>query len=141
MRAVDHVEAFDTTVQKTYEWLHELDEEMGTENVRRAYEMMRAYLHALRDRLPIQEAAQLAAQMPMLLRGVYYEGWRPSHKPDKMHADEFLEYVAREGLLDGPEEAEVAVRASTAVLLRHVSAGEMVDVLSTLPEDIRQILS
>jgi uncharacterized protein (DUF2267 family) len=41
-------------------------------------------LHALRDRLPPEIAVHLSAQLPMLVRGIYYEGWKAderSHGP------------------------------------------------------------
>jgi len=141
MPEFDHIDAFDTTIQKTYEWLHELDDEMGMNNRRRAYEILRAYFHALRDRLTIDECAQLAAQLPLLLRGVYYEGWDPSHKPEKMNAEEFLERVTREAQLVGPGEAEGAVRAATVVMGRHVSGGEIEQVLANLPRSIQALLA
>lgn len=140
MTVADRVEAFETTTQKTLEWLRELEEEMELENRRRSYEILRAYFHALRDRLTVEEVAQLGAQLPMLLRGVYYEGWRPSHKPEKMNAREFLDHVAEEGLLVGMDETERAVRAATKVLWSHVSVGEVDDVIGSLPRDIRSLL-
>src|ERR671934_238634 len=86
MAAIDHVEAFDTTLEKTDAWLNELSDELGTANRHQAYEVLRAFLHALRDRLPVESAAKLGAQLPMLVRGFYYEGWNPTHTPDKMDA-------------------------------------------------------
>jgi len=35
------------------------------------------------DRLPITIAANFAAQLPELLRGVFYDGWSPSRVPIK----------------------------------------------------------
>ena len=140
MRDFEHIDAFDTTIQKTYEWLRELNVEMGMDNRRRAYEILRAYFHALRDRLTIDECAQLAAQLPMLLRGVYYEGWDPSHKPEKLDADQFLDRVTREANLIGRDEAEGAVRAATVVMEHHVSSGEIDQVLASLPRSIQALL-
>ncbi len=68
------LDVFDTTVQKTNIWLKEIMEALGWENKHKAYLALRATLHALRDRLIFEEAVQFAAQMPMLIRGLYYEG-------------------------------------------------------------------
>jgi uncharacterized protein (DUF2267 family) len=74
------LEVFDTTVHKTNSWLHELMEELGWSDRHKAYLALRATLHALRDRLTVQGVAQLGAQLPMLIRGFYYEGWVPSRR-------------------------------------------------------------
>lgn len=139
MAAFDHVEAFDTTLEKTYAWLNELAEELGTGNRHQAYEVLRAFLHALRDRLPVESAVHLGAQLPMLVRGFYYEGWNPAHKPDKMHLDGFLDHVRREANLD-PDQVEAAVRAASRTLQRHVTEGELAKSLGILPNDIFRLL-
>jgi uncharacterized protein (DUF2267 family) len=136
---MDHVEAFDTTLEKTYAWLNELADELGTDDRHRAYEVLRAFLHALRDRLPVESAVKLGAQLPMLVRGFYYEGWNPAHKPAKVHLDGFLEHVRREANLE-PDEVEAAVRAASRTLQRHVTEGELAKTLGILPNDIFRLL-
>jgi uncharacterized protein (DUF2267 family) len=74
---------------------------------------LRAVLHTLRDRLPVNEAAHLGAQLPMLIRGIYYEGWTPADKPEKMHRDEFLARIHAQ-FRDDP--AIDPVRVAQAVL-------------------------
>src|SRR5258706_13987050 len=85
-----HPGIFDTTIRKTADWLRQIMQALGWENEQRAYLALRAVLHTLRDRLPIAEAAHLGAQLPMLIRGFYYDGWKPASKPLKLHLDEFL---------------------------------------------------
>jgi uncharacterized protein (DUF2267 family) len=75
--SITGLEVFDTTLQKTNEWLQEIMQEFGTENRQQAYAALRATLHTLRERLPTEETAHLGAQLPMLIRGIYYEGWHP----------------------------------------------------------------
>jgi uncharacterized protein (DUF2267 family) len=139
MAAIDHVEVFDTTLEKTYAWLNELSDELGTGNRHQAYEVLRAFLHALRDRLPVESAVKLGAQLPMLVRGFYYEGWNPTHKPDKMDAAAFLGHVHRETNLE-PDQIEAAVRAAARTLQHHVSEGELAKSLGILPNDIVRLL-
>jgi len=129
------------SVEKAHIWLNDMASEMGTEDRGEAYRALRAYLHALRDRLPVDEAAQLAAQLPELVRGIYYEGWNPSATPVKYRGfDEFLARVAAEAGLDGETAASFASSAAASVLRRHVSAGEIDDIRAILPEDLRPIL-
>lgn len=130
------------SVEKAHIWLNDVAVEMGTDDRGQAYRALRAYLHALRDRLPVDEAAQLAAQLPELVRGIYYENWNPSATPVKYRGyDEFLRRIAEEALLEGETEASFAAGAVANVLRRHVSAGEIDDIRAILPEDLRPILS
>jgi uncharacterized protein (DUF2267 family) len=129
------------SVEKAHVWLNELAEQLGTDDHRQAYRVLRAYLQALRDRLPVNEAAQLAAQLPELIRGIYYEGWDPSSTPVKYREfADFLDRVAAEARLEGETEASYAVGAAAEVLRRHVSAGEIEDIRAILPEGLRPIL-
>jgi uncharacterized protein (DUF2267 family) len=131
---------FDTTVQKTNLWLKELMTVLGWEQKQKAYDALRAVLHALRDRLTVDETAQLGAQLPMLIRGIYYEGWDPSRKPERVrHKEEFLARIQqgfRAGDLIDPEEV---ARAVFTVLENRVSAGEIQDVESVLPAEMREL--
>ncbi|MFI5334917.1 MAG: DUF2267 domain-containing protein [Chlamydiales bacterium] len=75
---------FDKTLQKTERWLNEIAELMGWRDKQKSYETLRAVLHALRDRLTVESAAKFAAQIPMLVRGIYYEGWVPQETPSSL---------------------------------------------------------
>ena len=77
------LKTFDSTVQLTNAWLNELAEDQGGRDHSRAYQALRAVLQALRDRLTVEEVAALGAQLPLLVRGFYYEGWHPSGIPQR----------------------------------------------------------
>lgn len=131
----------DHTVQQTNAWLEEVAERLETDDHRAAYRALRAYLHALRDRLTVDEAAQLAAQLPLLIRGIYYENWNPSKTPVKYHhIDEFLARVKDEAELPGETSASYVVSVVAEVLRGHVSAGEIDDIRAQLPEALQPIL-
>ena len=131
------LDAFDTTVHKTNAWLNELMQELGWEDKHKAYLALRATLHALRDRLTVDEVAQLGAQLPMLIRGFYYEGWDPSDKPLKeRHKEQYLARMEREFPgVDGNDPEGVA-RAVFSVLAKRVSEGEIEDVRQVLPAEL-----
>jgi uncharacterized protein (DUF2267 family) len=134
-------DAIERSVQKTNQWLHELAAELDTDE-RTAWRVLRAYLQVLRDRLTIDEAAQLAAQLPHLLRGVFYEGFDPGHQPEKIrNRDIFLARLAERAQLADADDAAAAAAAVTRVLRRHISAGELDDALSQLPTEIREALA
>ncbi|MGD2250207.1 MAG: DUF2267 domain-containing protein [Candidatus Methanofastidiosia archaeon] len=133
------VKSFDRTVQQTNEWLHELMEELHYENQEKVYIALRAVLHAIRDRLSPEEAVQLAAQMPMLVRGFYYEGWTPKGKPVKIrHLDEFLEQIQKNTPGEQIDTDRVA-RAVFKTLVHRISAGELKDVKSMFPEKLNTL--
>ncbi|MFN2556716.1 MAG: DUF2267 domain-containing protein [Nitriliruptorales bacterium] len=138
-----HVSTIDRTVQVTSEWLSDLAEKLGVPgDGERAYRVLRAYLHTLRDRLNLGEATDLPAQLPLLLRGVYYEGFDPAQTPRKLDRDEFLAEVAGQAVLDenDPFDAEKAVQAATSMLRDRISEGQMQDVFSQLPGGLRELL-
>jgi uncharacterized protein (DUF2267 family) len=135
--ASTHVDAIDRSVQKTHEWLNDLAAELGTDE-RTAWRVLRAYLQVLRDRLTIDEAAQLAAQLPQLLRGVFYEGFDPGRQPEKIRDRDV--FLTRLGERAEVEDAAAAAAAVTRVLRRHIADGEIDEVLSPLPAEIRKVL-
>jgi uncharacterized protein (DUF2267 family) len=134
------LETFDSTIQTTNIWLNGIMERMKWSDRHRAYSALRAVLHALRDHMTADIAASFAAQLPLLLRGVFYEGWHPAGKPIKeRHREAFLEQVRKEfrGYAEG-DTAEV-VRAVLLEISRHVTAGEIESVKQILPHDIRAL--
>jgi uncharacterized protein (DUF2267 family) len=134
------VDGIERSIHKTNRWLSELARELGSEDREEAWRVLRAYLQLLRDQLTVDEAAQLAAQLPMVLRGAFYEAFDPGHQPAKLRdRDEFLSAFAERTQL-GPDKAADAVEAATRVLRRHITAGEFDDVLAQLPTQLREVL-
>jgi uncharacterized protein (DUF2267 family) len=135
-----NVTALARSVQKTNEWLADLAGELGADEDE-AWRVLRAYLQVLRDRLTVDEGAQLAAQLPQVLRGVFYEGFDPGRQPQPVRdANEFLARLADRAQLSDTARAAVAAAATTRVLERHITRGELDDVLAQLPAEIRDVL-
>jgi uncharacterized protein (DUF2267 family) len=94
----------------------------------------------LRDRLTVQGVAQLGAQLPMLIRGFYYEGWVPSDTPLKVrHKDQFIALIERQ-FGDDEVDTDLVARGVFAVLSRRIADGEIEDVRRVLPAEIRELL-
>ncbi len=129
---------FGHTVHRTHVLLRAVADRLGTPGTAPAYHALRAVLHALRDRLPDAEAADLAAQLTTLVRGVFYEGYHPARTPTSAGREAFLEAVRAE-LEGGPLDAEAAVRAVGDALADTVSPGEWTQVLGVLPADVRAL--
>jgi uncharacterized protein (DUF2267 family) len=132
---------FAHTIQKTDEWLDDLMEDLEWENhPHKAYLALRTVLHALRDRLPVEEAVQLGAQLPMLVRGFYYEGWNLKNKPHKeRRKEQFLDHVRESFRDDTPVNPQQVVRAVFRILQRHTSAGEIDDVKNAMPKTMQEL--
>jgi uncharacterized protein (DUF2267 family) len=136
------LDVFDTTVHKTNSWLNELMRLLDSSDRRRAYEALRATLHALRDRLTVDETAQLAAQLPMLIRGFYYEQWDPSGKPLKIRdLQSFLALIEQSLTPAYPCDPEAVARAVFALLAARIAEGEIQDVKQIVPSELRSLWS
>jgi uncharacterized protein (DUF2267 family) len=133
------VSSLDASIDKANAWLAEIAGEFGTRDRRLAYRVTRAWLHALRDRLPVPIAANFAAQLPELLRGVFYDGWNPSRVPVKFGPREYVLRFARDA---GVHDTDVPRAAGlvTGVVRRHVSAGALDEALAALPPGLRQLV-
>ena len=130
---------FDASIHKTNIWLKDLLMQLRWHDRHRAYHALRVVLHALRDHLPVDQVADLGSQLPMLVRGFYYDGWRPAGKPLKDRKREaFIALVARQ--FDDPDvDPEKVVGAVFRVLNTHLSAGQVECVMHCLPEELRSL--
>lgn len=131
---------FDTTVQETNGWLIDAAARLGDGERHDAYTAVRAGLHALRDRLPADMVLALSAQLPMLLRGVFLEGWRLADTPTKEHTIEaFARRVEAELPPNYPHDGETVARAVFKVLADHVDEGLPGKLVLHLPEALREL--
>lgn len=131
------LEAFDRTLQTTHLWLNDISAMLGV-NRTRAWVTLGVVLRALRDRLPPVLAANLAAELPLLVRGAYYANYRPELQPtDWRTADEFLDEV--DFHLVGPSSALDAVDAVFDVLSTRLPEGICTKARQALPPDIRRL--
>ena len=135
----DPYTSFERAAQDTPGWLHEIGREMNHPSPQVAYHALRGVLAALRDRLPVEEAHHLAAQLPVLIRGIYFEGYRPAGKPDKLDREAFLARVAEALDAGGGASPEAATRAVFRVLGAHLGDGALAHTMAVLPEALRDL--
>jgi uncharacterized protein (DUF2267 family) len=134
-----HIHLFQIAMQETAEWVHDVQRETELTDEHYAFAALRATLHALRDELTADQIAHLSAQLPTLLRGVYFEGWDPSRTPaHDATAEAFLDRVrpAFAGYVH-PYDVLDIVRATVQVLTRRMP-GVMEKVRATLNHHVRQ---
>jgi uncharacterized protein (DUF2267 family) len=130
---------FDKTLQTTNIWLDDLMADQGPDR-QLAWHVLGAVLHTLRDRLPIELAAHLSAQLPLLVRGAYYDRYDPSRQPTHSRSlDEFLEPVKAELSSTRPVDAKEAVRSVFRVLSHYIDPGEVRKVREGLPLEVQAL--
>ena len=134
------LEVIDHTVQLTHEWINELRDRLGWDSSRDALRLLRVTLVQLRDHLRHDELAQLSAQMPLLIRGMFFEGWQPSHTPIRERKVECFVSAIEEQIGDvrdwrGPKDIAAVFRT----LDDKISEGEIRDVKAGLPQAIRDL--
>ena len=130
----------DESVQAANVWINDVNDRTGWDHKQRAYRLLRVVLHVIRDHLSVDEAAQLGAQLPIMIRGIYYEGWNPSKTPVAERSREGIIARVQEAFDSDPlGDAPEAIAAVMAVLDAHVSAGEMADVKNAFSKEIREL--
>lgn len=139
------LEAFEKTLQLTQLWINDVAKELGINDKHQAFLGLRATLHVLRNRLTMGEAAHLGAELPILLAGFYYEGWKPQMNPTHLRTkQDFLEALHNhlhdffpKGNLDfGTEQL---ARAVFRVMANRIPAGEMGDIVGILSAEIKEL--
>jgi len=134
------VTALDHTVQETNTWLRAVADQLHFDDRHHAYIALRAVLHALRDRLPPEVAVHLGAQLPMLVRGVYYEGWHMAGKPVKdRNVQEFSDHVLKELPPRFPMDPLTVARGVFEVLWERLDPGEFAKLMDHLPVSLRTL--
>ena len=133
------LDVFDKTLQTTHTWLDDIMRDLGPDR-QVAWRALGAVLHALRDRLQIGLAVHLGAQLPLLVRGLYYDQWHPTDQMLKQRsAEAFLDHVTQG--LGGirPVNVRDATRSVFRVLNHYLDPNQIEKVKQALPENVRTI--
>lgn len=129
-----HVAALDHTVQETNVWLKAVAAQLHFDERHHAYSALRAVLHALRDRLTPDSAVHFGAQLPMLVRGIYYEGWHMAGKPTHDRSEQaFADHVAKQLPPHFPLDPTAVIRGVFEVLWERLDPGESAKVIDQMP--------
>jgi uncharacterized protein (DUF2267 family) len=131
------LELFTSATTDAYVWIDEICGELDWVDRHRALRALRAALHVLRDHLSVEQNAKLAAQLPTLVRGIYFEGWQPTRPSRERGIEGYLEALSAADPLESEVDPFEIARAVYAVLARHVSRGEVQKIVVTLPHRLR----
>jgi uncharacterized protein (DUF2267 family) len=138
--SLESADAVERSVHKTNEWLNGIRDELGQQDREEAWRILKADLQVLRDQLTVDEAAHFAAQLPLVLRGAFYEGFDPGRQDKVRHREEFLALFADRAALSDSTDPERALGAATSVLSSHITQGELDDLTAQLPSELRSVL-
>ncbi|HTW54054.1 MAG TPA: DUF2267 domain-containing protein [Bradyrhizobium sp.] len=131
----------DTSIQRAHEWLHDVGRGLGFDNEHAEYAALRATLHALRDRLPVELVAHFGAGLPTMIRGIYYDGWHPSAaRLREAHTEDFCKSMQRE--LHGHHELQNTEQVAIAVMgamHERMDTGQIDHIVDALPKQVRDL--
>lgn len=130
------LEVFDKTLQTANIWLGEMMERLDCDR-QAAWRVLSVVLQRLRDRLPLDLAAHLGAQLPLIVRGVYYDQFSPGRAASEDVTPEDLIAAVADGL--DAIDAEDAVMVVFDVLGRHLSEGQAAKLRGALPQGLQML--
>lgn len=134
------IHVFERTTHEAHEWVNELAGRTGWTNEREVLRLLRTVLAKIRDHLPVNEMAQFSAQLPILLRGMFFEGWQAKLTPiHERHVADFVADVedAIGNVID--YQGVTDIKAVFNVVNARISRGEVNDVRSCLPQELRDL--
>jgi uncharacterized protein (DUF2267 family) len=129
------------------EFLYDLAENLEhPHSIEQVERILRATLHTLRDRLPIQQSFHVLSQLPVFLKILYIEGWKFRERPVRFRSiEEFKEAVKDEQFRLGERDfnwnmpSEEIISRTITSLRRYLSAGEIKDLFATLPYELHPL--
>lgn len=133
------IREFEAAAHAAEQWIADLTRSLGWQDREKVYLALTATMHALRDCLPPHEAVFLGDHLPVLLRGLYFEGWRLAKYSSLRTRDAFLERI-REGVHRDPGiDAEHVARVVLSLLAGRLPAFELEDVRAVTPKELRAL--
>lgn len=134
------IDVLDTSIQETQRWINDVQQRLALANPKLAYQALKATLHAVRDRVGPDNTLHFAAQLPLLVKGMLVDGWRPSQTPTRERTvEDFLDHVDRDVFGGLAVDPEAAVRAVLEVLAEHIDPREVTKLARLFPEDLRRL--
>ena len=129
------IDIVDHNVKTINTWLKDISEELDGIGEEAAWARLKAVLQTLRDRITVDEAAHFAAQLPIIVRGLYFEGWHPAETPHKWRdRQEYLDAFNQK--LYGDGSGEEILKAVLRVLDRHLDSNELTRVKEMHPKEV-----
>lgn len=130
---------FDRTLQTTNIWLSDIMNVLGPDR-QLAWHALGAVLRATRDRLSVEPAAHLAAQLPLLVPGTFYDQFVPTRLTSSGRSQTaFLDQIGKELSASRPVDVKEATRTVFRALNHYLDPGEAEKARQELPAGIREL--
>ena len=132
------ITGFTHAAEQAQQWVNELARDLGWSE-QSAYRFLKSVLHTLRDWLSPEEMADLSAQLPTLIRGIYFEGWKPDTPTWERKKSDFVICVRNSFGYEPDVDIDQAIKAVFKILDRNISHGEIVQVRNSMKKSLRQL--
>lgn len=141
---------FDKYVHDANEYFKYLATKLGhPDEQNRVVFIWRAVMHTIRDRIHISESIDLISPLPMILKGMYVEGWKYHDKP--LYDFETLEQMKTqvkalqnkygEARFDWSKPTDEIISITLESLEKYVPAEQMEQIRNQLPDDIKEVVN
>jgi len=112
---------------------------LGWRDRGKTYAALIGALDGLRDALPRDEVVYLGAQLAPLLRGFYYEGWRPGDHRAAQSLDALCTRIHEAVDHDPGIDPEAVAPAVLALLAARLPPSEIEDMIAATPKALRAL--
>lgn len=121
-------------------WIQAVADELGTTDCDFACVVLGAWLRMLRNRLTIEASARFAAELPSMVRELFYENFDPNALPVKRDAKTYTIRFARAARI-AVQDVSRAASAATAAVCRQLSATEIDQAFAELTPELRTLIT
>lgn len=132
----------ENNIHQTMDWIYAIEEacHWDEDNQKKAFSALKAVLHELRDLLPLERAAQLSAQLPLVIRGIFFENWHPRFIPtQEINKEDFLGAIAETLYPYHDVNVEETTRGVLQVLGEKLPDGELEKIIQSTSKGIQEL--
>lgn len=136
-------------LHETNDYINQLAKDLGhPEERQRVMIIWRAVMHTIRDRIQISESLDLISPLPMILKGMYVNGWKYHETPpydyetlEQMKTQvKALQNECGESDFDWSKGTDKIISITLDSLERYVTEGQMNHIRAQLPENVEEVV-
>lgn len=134
------IPALEDALRDAQGWLASAGHRINTRSSQVALACLRGTLHTLRAQLDVRRAIEVGERLPLVMRGVFFDGWDPHDAPPPAATkDEFVGRVAADNGRNPRIKAERAAKAALEVIFERLPAAVTARIVERLPENLREL--